>query len=350
MSNLNPLTAVTAPDPYPYYAELIAKRPFHWDAELCLWVAASAEAVEQALTNAALRVRPASEPVPRGIEGTEVGEIFSAWARMTDGGAHDLARAAGCAHIDAINFQTLDENARLCALELAGLDLHTFLYSFAPLALAKTMGLQNAAAQWTRALVASVTPSASEADRERGCEAVECFRCAFAKVGISERNTVANAIALFFQTYEATAALIGNVLLAFAKGDASPAMPLLEVIAEVSRHDPPVQNTRRFATNDTRLLHQTIKEGDAILVLLAAANHDSLANPDPHCFQIQREDRRTYTFGVGPHACPGARIATTIAQVAVEYLIASGTQFEHGSAAYRCSPNIRMPILQYTPH
>ena len=41
----NAIAAVTHPDPYPYYAELVASRPLHRDDSLGLWVAASAASV-----------------------------------------------------------------------------------------------------------------------------------------------------------------------------------------------------------------------------------------------------------------------------------------------------------------
>jgi hypothetical protein len=39
----NPIAAVTHPDPYPYYAKLLAEKPFYYDLELEMWVASGAE-------------------------------------------------------------------------------------------------------------------------------------------------------------------------------------------------------------------------------------------------------------------------------------------------------------------
>src|SRR5262249_12744161 len=54
----DPVSAVTHPDPYPYYAELVAARPFYKDELQGYWVASSAEAVTAALMSDRLRVRP----------------------------------------------------------------------------------------------------------------------------------------------------------------------------------------------------------------------------------------------------------------------------------------------------
>ena len=54
----DPVAAVTHPDPYPYYAELVAQRPLYRDESLGLWVASSAQAVTAVLTSDICRVRP----------------------------------------------------------------------------------------------------------------------------------------------------------------------------------------------------------------------------------------------------------------------------------------------------
>ncbi|EFL20128.1 cytochrome P450 [Streptomyces sp. C] len=84
-----PVEAVRLADPYPYYARLVAERPFARDEGLGVWVAADAAAVRAVLGSGALRVRPVAEPVPAGIAGTAAGEVFGELVRMTDG-----ARAA----------------------------------------------------------------------------------------------------------------------------------------------------------------------------------------------------------------------------------------------------------------
>ncbi|MFF2192574.1 hypothetical protein ACFVXK_06410, partial [Streptomyces sp. NPDC058157] len=82
-----PVEAVRLADPYPYYARLVAERPFAFDEALGAWVAADAAAVRAVLGSGALRVRPVAEPVPAGIAGTAAGEVFGELVRMTDGAA-----------------------------------------------------------------------------------------------------------------------------------------------------------------------------------------------------------------------------------------------------------------------
>lgn len=51
-----PTTAATHPDPYPFYADLVANRPFGYDTGSGLWVAAGASAVSEVLADPACRV------------------------------------------------------------------------------------------------------------------------------------------------------------------------------------------------------------------------------------------------------------------------------------------------------
>lgn len=118
-------------------------------------------------------------------------------------------------------------------------------------------------------------------------------------------------------------------------------------LPEVLRYDPPVQNTRRFVIRDGFVAGRAVKEGDAILVVLAAANRDPAANPSPDRFDIFREDRRLFTFGLGPHACPGETLATTIAKAGLERLLRPGLDFERlaGNMIYQPSANGRIPLF-----
>ena len=97
----------------------------------------------------------------------------------------------------------------------------------------------------------------------------------------NEKNIiVANAIGFLSQTYEATAGLIGNALIALASQpeihDSIAAYPELlnPFIQEVLRYDSPVQNTRRYLSEEGFVAGEHMKKGDMILVILAAANRD----------------------------------------------------------------------------
>ncbi len=117
--------------------------------------------------------------------------------------------------------------------------------------------------------------------------------------------------------------------------------------AEVSRFDPKVQNTRRFVFEPTSIAGIELNPGTPILVVLAAAGRDPSANSDSDQFLLDRENRRTFGFGSGVHACPGQASACAIATAAIEELLAvlpalPGTNIDW---TYRPSANGRIPLF-----
>src|SRR6185295_12224863 len=114
----SPIAAVTHPDPYPFYADLVRSRPFERDESLGLWVAASAEAVSAVLASDLGRVRPAAEPVPRALIGSPAGEIFGRLVRMNDGAGHDALKDAVTATLAPVDAARLDAASQASARAL----------------------------------------------------------------------------------------------------------------------------------------------------------------------------------------------------------------------------------------
>src|SRR5262245_24367051 len=376
----DPITAVTHPDPYTYYADLVTRKPLYYDDKLKLWVASSADAVTAVLTNHLCKVRPANEPIPESLLGSPAAEIFRHLVRMNDGERHcplKQAVSAALASIDAVQAaQQSVKWARFLLDEGGSKRLSLFAFHLPVYVVSSLLGLPSDLLHQTALLMNDfarcVAPSSSPEQIERGKTAaghlLETFRALLSRedgllsalareakrIGSEETDAiVANGIGFLSQTYEATAGLIGNTLLAMASRPevcdqvcADPGL-LRSLIQEVLRYDPPVQNTRRFLAEDGFVAGEKMMAGDAILVILAAANRDPSANPNPERFDIFRKDRRTFTFGVGAHACPGEALATTIAKAGVERLIASGVALSRlaETMTYRASANMRIPIF-----
>lgn len=86
---------------------------------------------------------------------------------------------------------------------------------------------------------------------------------------------------------------------------------LPNAIDEVLRYSPPVIKFRRTATEDTMIGDRAIKAGDKIYLSYAAANRDPEVFEDPDRFDITRANAsRHLSFGIGPHICLGARLAS----------------------------------------
>lgn len=345
------LTAAHHPDPYPFYAQLRAEHPsgLHHDAALKLWVASSAEAVEEVLSHPALRVRPPGEPVPRALLGTTAGSLFGGLMRQNDGATHERGKSWAVSLLQGRPWAVMDA-ARAVATAGASPQrqpLDTLLFEAPVRVLWQLLqgGDDDAGTlpQKVRAVIAAWSPTADDTTRQLGSEAAAAL--------LARLDGDANRVGLYTQTCEASAGLMGAVLVALQH---EPGLrerwlddPTLDdaLAAEVARHDPPVQNTRRFAAEPCLVRGATLQPNDAILVLLASANRDSRLTPDADRFELHRRDARNFTWGHGAHACPGAALSRQI----VMSLLRAWHVHDAGTMAgltrrwqYRASPNGRL--------
>jgi cytochrome P450 len=121
------------------------------------------------------------------------------------------------------------------------------------------------------------------------------------------------------------------------------------LVEETARHDPSVQNTRRFVAEATTVAGTRLEAGDAVLLVMGAANRDPLLNAQPERFMLERSDRRMLGFGHGPHGCPGQALACALAAAGVEALLAGGVDvaaLRRRGWVYRSSVNGRIPIFR----
>lgn len=379
---INAIAAATHINPYPYYAQLVAEQPLFFDATLDMWIASSAEAVLAVLHSALCRVRPPHEPVPRHLLASPAAELFQRLVRMNDGAKHCPFKQAITATFATINHEQVREISSYWASELAARSLSgeqpDALLRFAlqlPIFVAGSLlgapaEMLPAYANWIGDFVACLGATSRTQQIERGTQAAAHLLASVdallagqpqgmlatlayeaARSGHDDRLTIAaNAVGFLMQSYEATAGLIGNTLVALASRpdleDAIRRDPALlhDTILEVLRYDPPIQNTRRFAAQDGLVAGRSMRAGDTILVVLAAANRDPLANRSPDRFEPRRSDRRSFSFGSGLHACPGDALAPLIAQAGVAALLAIGINAPQ-PVMYRPSANARIPML-----
>jgi cytochrome P450 len=91
-------------------------------------------------------------------------------------------------------------------------------------------------------------------------------------------------------------------------------------IEEVLRYDPPLSFVHRVAATHFELGGAPIRQGDRVLLCLAAANRDPEAFADPDTFDIGRFGNRHLSFGSGPHACAGGGLARRELEIALSTL------------------------------
>lgn len=172
------------------------------------------------------------------------------------------------------------------------------------------------------------------------------------------RALLANLVGLLSQTCDATAGLLGNSLIAVMREPSLREVArardgLQAIVEETARHDPSVQNTRRFAVEPVAIAGATLAAGDTVLVLLASAHRDPSFNPEPDRFMPVRAQRRMLGFGHGMHACPGQALACTLAAAGLQSMLALLARTPVTDLAaqrlrgwgYRPSANARIPVF-----
>jgi cytochrome P450 len=149
-------------------------------------------------------------------------------------------------------------------------------------------------------------------------------------IGTDETITmcVSNLIGLFIQSYDAGRGILSNSLLQIMNNNKlifendKNKMWVQKLVIETLRFDPPIHNTRRVAIADITLNDTLIKKGDAILIVLAAANRDLQRFSNPMNFDIERANNNEHlTFGIGGHMCLAKHFSITLATEALCYLL-----------------------------
>ncbi|MBL0888540.1 cytochrome P450 family protein [Myceligenerans indicum] len=93
------------------------------------------------------------------------------------------------------------------------------------------------------------------------------------------------------------------------------------VIEESLRHEAPAASIPlRYAVTDLEAGGVTIKQGEAILAMFAAAGRDPQVHDDPDTFDPARAHTEHLAFGHGVHHCVGAPLARLEAAVALPAL------------------------------
>ena len=97
-------------------------------------------------------------------------------------------------------------------------------------------------------------------------------------------------------------------------------------VEEVLRYDPSVSFMHRVAAADLEVGGQVIRQGELVLLGIAAANRDSDVFTDPERFDIRRVGKSHVSFATGAHACLGMGLARLELEVA---LLALFRRFPH---------------------
>jgi cytochrome P450 len=87
-------------------------------------------------------------------------------------------------------------------------------------------------------------------------------------------------------------------------------------VEEILRMESPVLLSARTAMVDTEVAGRRIRQGDTVLIYMAAANRDPAVFTDPQRFDVERANAgRHLSFSGGRHFCLGAALARAEGEV-----------------------------------
>lgn len=303
------------------------------------WVAASANDVDAVLQSGLCAVRPLAEPVPEALAGTVAGEIFCRLVRMQDGEAHTRLKRVIFAALQDVPDEEMVREAVAAARQLLPADLNAFAFALPIYAVGRILGFPSQdlprLTELLQAFAPCLTPGSSPQTIQ---DALPVATELWGFVGVRPLNLLneleadsatTNRIGLLWQAYESTAGLILHGLLRVAaKGEPDDWDAfMLSLVREAT----PIQNTRRFIVQSGELLGEQVKPGQVILVVLAAANHGMSS--------------AGFSFGAGSHACPGQRLALTIAREGIKAVLDGGYSIP-ARVGFKPSVNARLPMLR----
>lgn len=334
-----PLGADMLADPRPVYARLRESDPVHWHDQLQAWL----------LTRHADCLRVVKDLDSFGSDLRKVGRDI-AWQRLSlqtlDPPDHTALRRPILAALKTVDVRLWTKQVQELAAELvastAGRPVDVITELAEPLSLQAMCLLYGvprpadgtAFCESSRKLVLSMDGGLAPERVANGLAArdalndlvegwmhrdevegmVAHLRAAAGDVPV--QHLVNTVRALFHAGYASTSSLVGNAVLTLAghgglSGDRLAAADTA-MVEEVLRLDGPVQGSSRACLTEVKLGGRRIPQGNLVIALYGAANHDPTVFADPAVADFGRDPNPHLAFGRGVHACLGAHLAIRI--------------------------------------
>jgi pimeloyl-[acyl-carrier protein] synthase len=378
-------------DPYPFYAYLLEHEPFCYVEESRFWVASRYEDVNRILKDP-LFVREYRNTVPQHQqqelppppkEWKPVNDLLDNWMLFRDAPTH--TRLRGLVNHAFTPRTTERLKPKICAIagylaDRMAEDPHpdliaSFAFPLPVIVIAELLGVppedRELFKDWShtfaRVLEGGDQPTEFVQQAGRAAEDIsEYFRRLIAERksnpredliseliaaqeqadALTEQELIATCVRLLVAGHETTVNLIGNSVLVLLNHPEQRAglfeRPELITSAfeEVLRFESPVRMTTRLASADYEIGGQTIRQGQAVSVMLGAANRDPAQFEQPNRFDIGRSPNRHLAFASGPHFCLGAPLARMEGEIALSALLERFPQLCLADGKPNWRPNI----------
>ncbi|MGH7722418.1 MAG: cytochrome P450 [Candidatus Dormibacteria bacterium] len=353
-------------DPYPLYERLRTEAPVHWDPYLHAWVVTRyADVIQVFQTMSADRTPSPERLAALGME--QLGPIAQVMVRQMlflDPPEHSRVRGLAAAaftprrvdrlraRIQEITDSLIDEVIGTGEMEV----MEAMANPLPAVVTAEMFGMPSSdhrmLKDWSQdfaemlgnfqhnpgragrvlASVEAMTRYFGDAVRRQATEPTEGLINALATAEVegdrlTEEEVVANVIVTMVGGQETTTNLIGNGLLTLLRHPeqlqrlrADPSL-MPSAVEELLRYESPSQHTARLARTDVELGGETIRQRDAVIAVMGAANRDPERFHDPDRLDLARADNRHLAFAWASHFCFGAPLARLEGQIVLSTLL-----------------------------
>lgn len=375
-------------NPYPLYDRLRTEAPVHWDPYLHAWVVTRYADVITVLHHFSANRTPTPEQfAAMGLaELAPIAELMTRQMIFMDAPAHTRLRGLASMAFAPARVEVLRSHIRdivdglMQPLLRAGrMDVINDLAAPLPaIVTAEMLGVPTSDCDQLRAWSADFAEVLGnfQHNLDRAAQTLKCveemsayFRSAIrhmktepreglinsfmtAEIAgdrLTEDEIIANCILTMVAGQETTTNLIGNGILSLLRNP-DQLQQLREdltlipsAVEEMLRYESPSQLTARICHQDTELGGKQIRQGQAVIAVIGAANRDPERFPDPDRLDLLRADNRHVAFGWASHFCFGAALARIEGQLVFE-AIASRTKnltLEPGPIVWRENLGLR---------
>lgn len=172
---------------------------------------------------------------------------------------------------------------------------------------------------------------------------------------LTQEEVVANLIITMVGGQETTTNLVGNGLLTLLRWpdemrrlrDDPSLMP--SAVEELLRFESPSQHTARLAVADVEMGGKLIKQRDAVIAVMGAANRDPERFQDPDRLDLSRQDNRHTAFAWASHFCFGAPLARLEGQIVLTTLLRRMPEIQLKSSPIEWRANLGLRGLTALP-
>ena len=380
-------------DPHPHFRALREQDPVHWSERHRAWLLTRYEDCCSALMNpealSSDRVRPLLEVLgeERRAAAAPVYELISGWMVVTDPPEHRrlrnlVVRAFNPRRVAAME-QTIRELADALLDEFVS-DGHEdliahFTYLLPATVIATIIGAPAQDSwrfrEWSQALGLLAFGSGAEERSDRYVRALDGLEQMFGYLGelielrrdkpgedmisdliagagedrLSSDEIKGMCALMLFAGHETTTSAIASAVLMLLEHPeqlqalrARPDELAASAVEEALRYEGPIKVLHRWVKSDLELGGREIREGERVLVLVAAANRDPERFPAPDRVDIARHPNPHIAFGRGIHACVGAQLARLEMRLAVTGIVIRlpGLRLADDAAELRWTPSL----------